>query len=107
MSNANTNEVLRFTVDAAGALTPNGSLTGNGLNFPIGLQFTSWGELIVVDQGSASLSRFTFSGVRRRPRSDGGRGLRYGPGVVGFDTLPRLDPHRPGRLDGTRDRWRR
>ncbi|HVZ72926.1 MAG TPA: hypothetical protein VHJ20_11170 [Polyangia bacterium] len=66
VSNANTNEVLRFTVGASGALTANGSLTGNGLNYPIGLAFTSWGELLVVDQGSASVSRFTFT------ESDGG-----------------------------------
>jgi hypothetical protein len=33
---------------------------GNGLNTPIGLAFAPWGELFIVNQGDASISRFTF-----------------------------------------------
>jgi hypothetical protein len=55
--------LLRFTLDAQGNATPNGTISGNGLDFPIGLAFAPWGELFAVNQGTATLSRFTFDSV--------------------------------------------
>jgi hypothetical protein len=40
-------------------------ITGNGIDVPIGLVFAPWGELFVVNQGDASLSRFTFDDAQQ------------------------------------------
>ncbi len=56
--------LLRFSVDAQGNVTPNGTITGNGMDSPFGLAFTPWGELIVCNNASGTLSRFTFDASR-------------------------------------------
>ena len=52
--------LLRLTVDAQGNATQNGLISGNGLNFPVGLAFTPWGELFAVNEATGTISRFTF-----------------------------------------------
>jgi len=54
------NAILRFAFDSEGNLTPLGSLTGNGLNIPAGVGFMPWGELVVVNNGNATISRYVF-----------------------------------------------
>lgn len=54
------NVILRYTLDADGNATPNGSITGGGLSSPVGLALAPWGELYAVNQGDATISRFTF-----------------------------------------------
>ena len=58
--NAYDNDILRFTVDAQGAATANGTLVENGMNLPVGMAFAPWGELFVISQGMATVSRFSF-----------------------------------------------
>jgi hypothetical protein len=60
VSGNNGTTVLRFTFDGSGNPTANGTIAGNGLSTPIGQAFTPWGELLVVNQGNGSISRFTF-----------------------------------------------
>lgn len=50
----------RFSIDAQGNATANGTITGNGFNDPLSLSFTPWGELFVGNQGTGAISRFTF-----------------------------------------------
>jgi hypothetical protein len=50
--------VARFLRDANGDLTPNGSITGNGMSTPVGIVLTPWRELYVVNQGNKTVSRF-------------------------------------------------
>jgi hypothetical protein len=50
----------RFSVDAQGNATANGTITGNGFNYPVSLSFAPWGELFVGNQGTGAVSRFTF-----------------------------------------------
>lgn len=57
--------LARFTLGSDGSATSNGTITGNGINVPIGLVFAPWGELFVVNQGDASLSRFTFDNAQQ------------------------------------------
>src|SRR5581483_6385947 len=65
VANANGGSVSRFVVDAQGNPTPNGRITGNGLDKPsgqdgpIGLALAPWGELYVANNRGI-LSRFTF-----------------------------------------------
>ena len=53
--------ILRFLIDAQGNVTPNGAITGNGMDSPWGLAFTPWGELIACNNAAGTLSRFTFN----------------------------------------------
>ena len=56
---------MRFSLDAEGNATANGTITGNGIDTPIGLAFTPWGELLVLNGASVpSVSRFTFDTSR-------------------------------------------
>lgn len=57
--------LARFTLGSDGSATSNGTITGNGINVPIGLALAPWGELFVVNQGDASLSRFTFDNAQQ------------------------------------------
>jgi hypothetical protein len=52
--------LTRFSIDAQGNATPNGTITGNGFSYPLSLTFAPWGELFVGNQGTGTLSRFTF-----------------------------------------------
>jgi len=52
--------ILRFTLDAQGNATENGSITGNQLYTPTSLLFAPWGELIVINNSNQTMSRFTF-----------------------------------------------
>jgi len=56
------NAILRFTLDAQGNPTPNGQITGGDLDLPVNIEFAPWGELFVVNNGNATISRFTFDG---------------------------------------------
>lgn len=53
-------ELLRYTLDAQGKPTANGTIAGNGLNGPCYGAFTPWGELLVTNNVDATISRFTF-----------------------------------------------
>jgi len=53
-------QMLRFKLDAQGNVTPNGTVDDDSLNLPIALAFAPWGELFVVNNGTATISRFTF-----------------------------------------------
>lgn len=48
----------RYLRDANGNLTPNGTITGNGMSTPVGIVLAPWRELYVVNQGSQTISRF-------------------------------------------------
>jgi hypothetical protein len=59
--------VLRFTIDAQGNATANGSITGPFLSCPVLMRMTPWGELFVsngdISPGTTApsvISRFTF-----------------------------------------------
>ena len=62
VANYYSDTISRFLVDAQGGATPNGTITGNGLDYPSGLALAPWGELYVGNQGSGALVRFTFDG---------------------------------------------
>ncbi len=53
-------QMLRFKLDSQGNVTPNGTVDDDSLNLPIDLAFAPWGELFVVNNGTATISRFTF-----------------------------------------------
>jgi hypothetical protein len=55
-----THAISRFSIDAQGNATSNGTMSGNGLSNPTSLALAPWGELFVGNQGSGALSRFTF-----------------------------------------------
>lgn len=64
VSNFNSNEILRFTLDEHGDATPHGKISDSSLNGPVGMDFTPWGELVIVNQGNATLARFEFDESR-------------------------------------------
>ncbi len=54
------NDVRRFLISGE-TITPNGTITGNGINNPHGIVFRSSGEMFVANYDGNSISRFTFS----------------------------------------------
>jgi hypothetical protein len=85
------NAILRFALDSQGNATANGSISGNGLNLPIGVQFMPWGELVVVNNGNATISRYVFDAAHTATPSRAPFAvlLPTDPGVngVGFFTV--------------------
>jgi hypothetical protein len=107
VANVDSVNVARFTFtsnDASGTAVPNGTITGNGLQRPIGLAVAPWDELWVVNQGlngsgnplanGGSASRFTFDGagnavangefIFNDPGAFGGIGIAFIPEPSGF-----------------------
>jgi hypothetical protein len=60
VANGGGTSLSRFTIDALGNATPNGSIQGNGIATPIGLAVAPWGELFVANSGGV-VSRFSFT----------------------------------------------
>ena len=60
VANGGGTSLSRFTIDALGNATPNGSIQGNGIATPIGLAVAPWGELFVANNGGV-VSRFSFT----------------------------------------------
>jgi hypothetical protein len=60
VANSTGTSLSRFSIDAQGNASANGTITGNGLSYPLALAFTPWGELFVGNQGTGAISRFTF-----------------------------------------------
>jgi hypothetical protein len=52
--------INRFVFDSAGNATPNGVISGGGLDNPQDLAFSRSGELFVANADANSISRFTF-----------------------------------------------
>jgi WD40 repeat protein len=52
--------ISRFTFDANGNFTPNGTITGNSLENVHGLAFSSQGELFAANFSNGTISRFLF-----------------------------------------------
>lgn len=50
----------RFVLDTGGATTPAGEVESELISTPVGLVMAPWNELYVINQGDASLGRFTF-----------------------------------------------
>jgi len=63
--NFDTSTLSRFSIDAQGNATPNGTVTGNGLSHPVGLALAPWGELFVSNQSTGTISRFRFDSSGR------------------------------------------
>ena len=55
--------IARFTFNAAGQFTPNGSITGNSLEAVCGLAFSSTGELFAANHLNGAISRFLFDAI--------------------------------------------
>jgi DNA-binding beta-propeller fold protein YncE len=54
------NSLSRFSLDAQGNVTANGTITGSALDSPFGLAFAPWGDLFVFNNSNATLARFAF-----------------------------------------------
>ncbi|MBK7953457.1 MAG: hypothetical protein IPK02_05510 [Candidatus Accumulibacter sp.] len=52
--------ISRFSFDALGHASLSGTITGIGLDIPIGLRFSPWGELFVANEETSAVSRWTF-----------------------------------------------
>ncbi|MBP7949792.1 MAG: hypothetical protein KA004_09065 [Verrucomicrobiales bacterium] len=79
------NQVVRFQISPAGAMTPNGIIEGNGLSNPHGIAFSPWGEMFVANFNSWTISRFTFDAAGNAVANGSieGNGLN-GPTDVAF-----------------------
>lgn len=80
----------RFSVDAQGNATANGTITGNGLSYPLSLNFAPWGELFVGNQGTGALSRFTFDSSHNAV-PNGTFQTKAGPAPNGAGSGSRMD----------------
>ena len=53
--------INRYIFDTSGNAVLNGVITGGGLNNPVDMAFSPWGELFVSNTtGTPTISRFTF-----------------------------------------------
>jgi hypothetical protein len=90
ITNALGASVSRFSLDAQGNATANGTITGNGLDNPVSLSFTPWGELFVGNQGTGAISRFTFD-ASHNAVPNGSYQTKCGPAPNGAGNGSRMD----------------
>jgi len=84
--------ILRFTFDADGNFTPNGTIIGNSLENVHGLAFSSQGELFAANFSNGTISRFLFDAQGNAiPNgtisvNGGNQGLAFSPNGELFNT---------------------
>ena len=81
-------QINRYLLDASGNATPNGVITGGGLNNPHDMAFSPWSELFVANSsGCHCISRFIFDAAGNASPNGQitGNGLN---GPIGLDFSP-------------------